>query len=385
MKHLFKQTFDGLNVLITGHSGFKGSWLAIWLRELGANVIGYALDEPPTNPSNYIVSGVSRYITDIRGDIRDYDNLLSVIEQHKPILIFHLAAQPIVLNSIAEPRLTFETNTIGTINVLEAIRNTDSVRALVSITTDKVYQNEEWLWGYRETDRLGGHDPYSASKAMAEFAIASYRDTYFSPQKYDEHGVAIASVRAGNVIGGGDFAQFRLVPDCMRAFMNGNPIGIRNALSVRPWQLMLEPLSGYLWLAVKLLETGPAFAEAWNYGPLENKGVSAQTVAEKLIELWEGGSWVHTDPGYAKVETGYLRLSWEKAAQRLGWRPVYTLEEALAEITAWFKALTQSADMYDICCEHIAAYAARADELELPWAQNTSEYLLPVTNTTGLR
>ncbi|MCA9930622.1 MAG: hypothetical protein KC419_19190, partial [Anaerolineales bacterium] len=195
----------------------------------------------------------------------------------------------------------------------------------------------------------------------------SYRDTYFPPEKYDEHGVAIASVRAGNVIGGGDFAQFRLVPDCMQALMDGNPIGIRNPLSVRPWQLVLEPLSGYLWLAVKLLEAGPAFAEAWNYGPLETNGISARAIAEKLVELWGTGSWIHTDPGYAKVETGYLRLSWEKAAQRLGWRPVYTWKEALAEITTWFKAFEQSADMYAVCRDHIDAYAARAAELALPW------------------
>lgn len=368
MKHLFQQTFNNLTVLVTGHTGFKGSWLCIWLKECGANVIGYSLPEPPTDPSNFVVSQVGEQITDIRGDIRDYEKLSAVIAEHKPALIFHLAAQPIVLRSVAEPRLTLETNALGTVNVLEAIRNTNSVRALVSITTDKVYHNEEWLWGYRETDRLGGHDPYSTSKAMAELAIASYRDTYFPLAKYDEHGVAIASVRAGNVIGGGDFAPFRLVPDCMRALMAGEPIGIRNPLSVRPWQLVLEPLSGYLWLAVKLLQEGPAFAEAWNYGPLETNGVPAQALAEKLVELWGSGSWVHTDPGYAKVETGYLRLSWEKAAQRLGWRPVYNWEKALADITAWFQAFTQSADMYAACRSHISAYAKRAAELGLPWA-----------------
>ena len=369
MKQLFNQTFENSTVLVTGHTGFKGSWLAIWLKELGANVIGFALDEPPTNPNNYVASNVSEKITDIRGDIRDFDQVLHVFKRYQPSVVFHLAAQPIVLRSVAEPRLTLETNAMGTINILEAIRQTDSVKALVSITTDKVYHNEEWLWGYRETDRLGGHDPYSASKSMAELAISAYRDTYFPPEKYDEHGVAVASVRAGNVIGGGDFAQFRLVPDCMRALMAGEPIGIRNPLSVRPWQLVLEPLSGYLWLAVKLLEEGPAFAEAWNYGPLETNGISAQAIAEKLVEQWGSGSWVHTDPGYAKVETGYLRLSWEKAAQQLGWRPVYTWEEALDEITAWFKAFTLSENMYDVCRSHIINYTNRATELGLPWAK----------------
>lgn len=368
MESLFDGVFNGRTVLVTGHTGFKGSWLALWLKEMGATVIGYSLPEPPTQPSNFTVSRIGEHVVDLRGDIRDYTQLSEVIEQYQPSLIFHLAAQPIVLRSVAEPRLTLETNALGTVNVLEAIRNTDSVRALVSITTDKVYHNEEWLWGYRETDRLGGHDPYSASKAMAELAIASYRDTYFAPQRYDEHGVAMASVRAGNVIGGGDFAAFRLVPDCMRALIDGRSIGIRNPLSVRPWQLVLEPLSGYLWLAVKLLQDGPDYAEAWNYGPLEVNGIPAQQIAEKLIDLWGSGSWEHTDPGYAKVETGYLRLSWEKAARRLGWRPVYTWEEALAEITDWFKAFGRQEDMYDVGKAHVAAYAERARALGLPWA-----------------
>lgn len=368
MESNFNGLYNGRTVLITGHTGFKGSWLALWLKELGANVVGYSLHEPPTDPSNFVVSEIGRTITDLRGDVRDFDRLLGVIEAHQPSIIFHLAAQPIVLRAVAEPRLTLETNALGTINVLEAIRRTDSVRALVSITTDKVYHNEEWLWGYRETDRLGGHDPYSASKAMAELAIASYRDTYFAPQKYDAHGVAVASVRAGNVIGGGDFAQFRLVPDCMRALMDGAPIGIRNPLSVRPWQLVLEPLSGYLWLGARLLLEGPAFAEAWNFGPLETNGIPARDIADRLIALWGSGEWIHTDPGYAKVETGYLRLSWEKAAVRLGWQPVYTWEEALAEIVAWFQAFVAQEEMIAVGRQHIIDYANRARELGLPWA-----------------
>ncbi|MEM7336213.1 MAG: CDP-glucose 4,6-dehydratase [Chloroflexota bacterium] len=368
MMQLFNNTFEGMTILVTGHTGFKGSWLSIWLKEMGANVIGYSLEEPPTETSNFVVSNVADAINDNRGDIRDYGRLLSLIEEHQPSLIFHLAAQPIVLRSVKEPRLTLETNAIGTVNILEAIRNTNCVKALVSITTDKVYYNEEWIWGYRETDRLGGHDPYSASKAMAELAISSYRDTYFPPEKYEEHGVAIASVRAGNVIGGGDFADFRLVPDCMRALMANQPIGVRNPVSVRPWQLVLEPLSGYLWLAVKLLTDGANYAEAWNYGPMETNGISTQAIAEKLIELWGDGEWLHTDPGFAKVETGYLRLSREKAAVFLNWQPVYTWEEALAEIVDWFKAYSKESEMYDICKQHIEAYAQRAAERGLPWA-----------------
>ena len=369
MHQLFNGAFKGKTVLVTGHTGFKGSWLSIWLNELGANVVGYALDEPPTDPSNFLTSGVTDCISDNRGDIRNFEKLRDIIHTHQPEIIFHLAAQPIVLRSVSEPRLTLETNAMGTINVLEAIRQTDCVRVLVSITTDKVYHNEEWIWGYRETDRLGGHDPYSASKAMAELAIASYRDTYFPPEKHAEHGVAIASVRAGNVIGGGDFAAFRLVPDCMRALMADEPIGVRNPVSVRPWQLVLEPLSGYLWLAVQLMgENAVDFMDAWNFGPLETNGISTQAIAEKLIELWGSGEWVHTDPGFAKVETGYLRLSWEKAAVFLNWRPVYTWEEALAEIVDWFKAYQHDETMYDICQQHIATYTQRAHDLGLPWA-----------------
>lgn len=372
MKRLFDNVFDSLPVLVTGHTGFKGSWLSLWLTELGANVAGYSLQDPPTQPSNFELMQLGRRIVDIRADIRDLERLKQVISTHQPRVIFHLAAQPIVLHSYEQPKLTFDTNTIGTVNILEAIRTanstraTESVRALVSITTDKVYQDEEWLWGYRENDRLGGYDPYSASKAMAEYAIASYRHSYFPASRYDQHGTAIASVRAGNVIGGGDFADYRLVPDCMRALMATEPILIRNPFSIRPWQHVLEPLSGYIWLAARLLQDGPAFAEAWNFGPLEQTGVTTQALAEKLIQLWGSGSWKATDPNPEK-ETGYLRLSWEKAAARLGWRPVYMVDEALAEITAWFKAYQQKSDMFDVGRQHIEAYVKKATGLGLPW------------------
>jgi CDP-glucose 4,6-dehydratase len=363
----FNNIYQNQTVLITGHTGFKGSWLTTWLLQLGANVIGYSLPDAPTTPSNFEASGLSQHITDVRGDIRDFDTLRQTIETHQPAIIFHMAAQPIVLRSVQEPKLTIDTNAGGTVNVLEAIRHTNCVRALVSITTDKVYDNEEWLWGYRESDRLGGHDPYSASKAMAELAIASYRDTYFAPASYGEHGVAVASTRAGNVIGGGDFAAYRLVPDCMRALMAGEPIGIRNPLSIRPWQHVLEPLSGYLWLGAKLLQESADFAEAWNFGPMEQKGIPAQQLAEKLVELWGSGSWVHTDPGFAKVETGQLRLSWEKAATRLDWQPVYAWDQALGEITAWFKAFQNGENMLDVCQAHIQTYVEQAKLRGVGW------------------
>ncbi|MFO7661489.1 MAG: CDP-glucose 4,6-dehydratase [Chloroflexota bacterium] len=364
----FDNVYDGLPVLVTGHTGFKGSWLVTWLLELGAQVIGFSLPEPPTRPSTFVAARLAERITDVRGDIRDLDALRDTIVSHRPQIAFHLAAQPIVLRSVELPKLTIDTNAGGTVNVLEAIRTTDSVSALVSITTDKVYENQEWLWGYREADQLGGHDPYSASKAMAELAIAAYRSTYFRPDAYGrEHQVAVASTRAGNVIGGGDFADFRLVPDCMKALMEGRPIGVRNPLSVRPWQHVLEPLSGYLWLGARLFREGPAFGEAWNFGPLEQKGVPARDLADKLVELWGGGSWVHTHPGYAEVETGQLRLSWDKAAHRLNWRPVYTWVDALAEITGWFKAYQAGDDMQAVTLRHIQQYMARAGEQGLDW------------------
>lgn len=340
----------------------------MWLLALGADVVGYSLEAPPTDPSNFVASSLGRYITDVRGDIRDLERLCQTVETHKPEIIFHLAAQPIVLRSFEQPQETFHINALGTVNLLEAIRTTNYVKAAVFITTDKVYENEEWFWGYRETDRLGGHDPYSASKSMAELAISAYRHSYFS----DENRPAVGTVRAGNVIGGGDFAEYRLVPDCMRALMSGRPIAIRNPLSVRPWQLVLEPLSGYLWLAANLLRHGAEYAEAWNFGPLEQIGVTAAELAEKLVALWGSGSWIQTNPELAKAETGLLRLSWEKSAARLGWRPVYNWEEALTEITVWFKAFQSGdEDMLKVGRDHIQRYVDRAAELELAWTKGT--------------
>ncbi|MBK8986029.1 MAG: CDP-glucose 4,6-dehydratase [Chloroflexi bacterium] len=377
MKDLFANAFEGQTVLVTGHTGFKGSWLTAWLLELGARVVGFSLDEAPTTPSNFVVSGLSQHVTDVRGDIRDLAAVQAVIETYRPTIVFHLAAQPIVFRSLAEPKLTLDTNAMGTVNVLEAVRATNSVKSVVCVTTDKVYANQEWIWGYRESDPLGDYDPYSASKAMAELAIASYRESYFPARTYDKHGVAIATVRAGNVIGGGDFADYRLVPDCMRALMAGEAIQIRNPLSVRPWQHVLEPISGYMWVAVKLLQEGPAFAEPWNFGPLEQKGVTAGALAERLVELWGSGSWVHTHPELEKSETGHLRLSWDKAATRLDWRPVYNWEKALAEIVGWYKifqsaagsSADESANMHEANRAHLQTYVDHARAVGVGWTR----------------
>jgi len=372
MQDAFGRVFHRMPVLVTGHTGFKGSWLSIWLQELGAEVVGYSVDVP-TVPSNFGATRLGQRVVDVRGDVRDLDALRRVIEEHEPRVVFHLAAQPIVRLSYAEPKETFDINVGGAVNVLEAVRLTDSVEAVVCVTSDKCYENREWLWGYREIDRLGGHDPYSASKAMTELAVASYRRSFFPVETYAEHGTALASARAGNVIGGGDWAQDRLVVDCMRALMDGEPILVRNPHSVRPWQLVLEPLSGYLWLAAKLVQEGGRFAEAWNFAPPEHVAVSVGDLVQKLIELWGAGEWEDLSAGQARAphETGLLRLSWEKAANRLGWRPVYDWHEAAAETVSWFKTYHEHGaemDLYDACVGQIARYVDRARELGIVWA-----------------
>lgn len=377
MSNTLQDTFAGLSVLVTGHTGFKGSWLSIWLNELGAKVIGYSL-EPPTTPSNFDLSRLSDRIVDIRDDILNLDALQGAIEEHRPQAVFHLAAQAIVLKSFDEPKATLDTNVAGTVNVLEAIRRSRCVKAFVCITSDKCYENRNWLWGYRENDTLGGHDPYSASKAMAELAVASYRRSFFPGEKSDENRVAVASTRAGNVIGGGDFGEFRLVPDCMRALLSEETVRVRNPLSVRPWQHVLEPLSGYLWLAAKLLRNGDEYAGAWNFGPSERHEVTAGDVVERIIELWGSGSMARAEADESGRERAFLRLNWDKAANRLNWRPVYTWEEALGETVNWFKihqkhgAAAEPSDMYDVCAAHVRDYTERAQELGVEWAGQAS-------------
>lgn len=376
-----KSNFDGIynnkKVFVTGHTGFKGSWLSTWLTKLGATVIGYSLEEPPTIPSNFELSHLKDKITDIRGDVRDYDHLSKTINKYKPDIVFHLAAQPIILRSYEEPKLTFDTNAGGTVNILESLRNNDSVKALVSITTDKVYKNKEWVWGYRETDVLGDTDPYAASKAMAEHAIESYRHSYFSEQGLGERHLAVASTRAGNVVGGGDFADFRLVPDCIKALMSGESIGIRNPLSTRPWQLVFEPLSGYLWLGAKLWqEPSGGFDRAWNFGPKAVHGITVGEIADIIVEKWGSGAWENTGKEEEqKLEKGLLSLDWTSAKAYLGWEPVYDHHETIEEVVDWFKEYQKQKeknenkiDMFDTCSRHIDEYTKKAKSLKLPWA-----------------
>ncbi len=363
MKNQFLNCYEGKTVLVTGHTGFKGSWLALWLKELGAQVIGYSLP-PPTTPSHFAATRLEEKIIHIEGDIRDFEKLQQAITHYQPEIIFHLAAQAIVLDSYADPKATFEINAQGTVNVLEAARHCEAVQAMVMITTDKCYDNKEWIWGYRENDPLGGQDPYSASKAMAELAIAAYQKSFFK-----ENGPAVASARAGNVIGGGDFSPHRTLPDSMKALIEGKPIQIRNPHSIRPWTSVLDPLSGYLWLGVCLLEEGRPYAQAWNFGPLENPGIAVHTLVEKAIELWGEGEWVNASKSNIKPEMKMLRLAWDKAANDLNWRPVYNWEESVKETIDWFKAYAAGHDMYEVAVSHIEDHAVKASELNLPWAK----------------
>jgi len=321
----------GKVVLLTGHTGFKGSWLSLWLQSMGARVIGYAL-VPPTNPSLFEVAEVGKEMISIIGDIRDFDKLKATFSEHKPEIIIHMAAQPLVRYSYANPIETYSTNVMGTVHLLEAARLGNSVRAIVNVTTDKCYENREWAWGYRENEPMGGFDPYSNSKGCSELVTAAYRNSYFHPEKYKEHGVALASGRAGNVIGGGDWAEDRLIPDIMRAITKGEPVNIRNPYAIRPWQHVLEPLSGYLVLAKKLYEEGSSYAESWNFGPNDEDAKPVQWIVDRLTNAWgEDASWV-LDSGDHPHEAHYLKLDCSKAKTRLDWHPKWHLEEALGRI-----------------------------------------------------
>lgn len=369
MNHAFGAVFDGRTVLVTGHTGFKGSWLSLWLQALGAHVVGYSLPAP-TEPSNFDLSQIRDGMVDVLGDVRDYSWLYETIEAYQPEIIFHLAAQPLVLHSYTDPKETFDVNAGGTVNILEAARQCASVKAVVIVTTDKCYQNKNWLWGYRENDRLGGTDPYSASKSMAELAVASYNASFFK----NPGSPAVASVRAGNVIGGGDFSKYRIVPDCMKALMAHEPVMVRNPASVRPWLNVLDPLSGYLWLGAQLLNEGLAFAEAWNFGPCEQEAISVQMLVEKSIELWNEGDWIDASDSLneAPAEMNLLRINWDKAANRLSWRPVYDWQAALQQTVAWFKAYQKGSQMRDISLKDIEEYTIQAQNAGIKWSGTCS-------------
>lgn len=360
MVDLFNNIYRGKKVLVTGHTGFKGSWLSIWLRELGADVIGYAL-EPYTERDNFVVTGLTDKITDIRGDIRDYEKLLKVFQDCQPQIVFHLAAQPLVRLSYEIPKDTYDVNVGGTVNVLEAIRVTDSVKVAVMVTSDKCYENKEWIWGYRENDSMGGYDPYSSSKGAAELVIAGYRNSFFNPDRYSQHGKAIASVRAGNVIGGGDWAKDRIIPDCIRALEQNKPIEIRNPQAIRPWQHVLEPLAGYLLLAAKLYQEPDKYAQAWNFGPDYDSVVNVKDIVELVIKNWGSGEWEDVSDKNAVHEATLLALDCNKAKRYLRWKPILDIEEALKFTVEWYKNYSKE-NVYDLCKKQIIYYCKVAEK-----------------------
>jgi len=323
------QFYNGKRVLIAGHTGFKGSWLTLWLTMMGANVLGYAL-EPNTDPSLFNVLNLQKDIDHVIGDVRDFEKLREVITEFKPEIVFHLAAQPLVRFSYREPRLTYETNVMGTVNLLEAVRQTKSVRAVVNVTSDKCYENKEWVWGYREIDPMGGYDPYSSSKGCSELITAAYRNSYFKNTE-----TAIASARAGNVIGGGDWAEDRLIPDIVRSLSQGKQIIIRNPKATRPWQHVLEPLSGYLLLGKLLYEKGQEFAEAWNFGPTDSSVMTVEEIVKKSIEIWGSGSYV-IDSSEQPHEANLLKLDVSKAEWKLGWHSKIDPKEAIMSTINWY-------------------------------------------------
>lgn len=347
--------WQGKRVFLTGHTGFKGSWMSLWLQSLGTELTGFAL-QPPTQPSLFEVARVADNMRSIIGDIRDLPTLQLALQQTEPEIVIHMAAQPLVRYSYQNPVETYSTNVMGTVHLLEAVRNTPGVKAVVNITTDKCYENREWVWGYRENEPMGGYDPYSNSKGCAELVTAAYRNSFFHPEKYKQHGVALASVRAGNVIGGGDWADDRLIPDIMRAITQGKPVSIRNPHAIRPWQHVLEPLSGYMLLAQKLYEEGTSYAEGWNFGPNDEDAKPVQWIVEKLTQSWgEGASWL-LDSGDHPHEAHYLKLDCSKAKARLDWHPRWNLDETLCKIVDWQKSYQQSADMRAVTLEQIDIY-----------------------------
>jgi len=353
--------WQGKKVFITGHTGFKGSWLSLWLQQLGAKVCGYSL-AAPTLPSLFLEANVAEGMTSHEGDIRDFTKLKDCIEQFKPEIVFHMAAQPLVRLSYENPMETYSTNVMGTVHLLEAVKQVGGVKAVVNITSDKCYENREWVWAYREDEAMGGYDPYSNSKGCAELVASSYRQSFFNKDKYHLHGCALASVRAGNVIGGGDWADDRLIPDMLKAFSNDKPVEIRSPHAIRPWQHVLEPLSGYITTAEHLYEQGPEFAEGWNFGPREEDAKPVQWIVKKLVKQWaDKASWFLSE-GEHPHEAHYLKLDCSKAKMRLDWYPVWNLEETLSRIVIWQKAWLEGQDIKQHTINEIKEYMATKAE-----------------------
>ena len=347
--------WQGKKVFLTGHTGFKGSWLCMWLHQLGAEVTGYALI-PPTEPSLFELCRVGELVDSVIADVRDGEKLAAAMLDAAPEIVIHMAAQPLVRDSYKNPVETYAINVMGTVNLLEAVRRCKSVKAVVNVTTDKCYENREWVWGYRENEPMGGYDPYSSSKGCSELVTAAYRNSYFNPADYAGHGVAVAMARAGNVIGGGDWACERLIPDCVRALLDGEKIIIRNPHAIRPWQHVLEPLSGYLLLARNLYEHGTEYAAGWNFGPGDDDARPVEWIVKKMCAKWGSGAEYKIDDGEHPHEAHYLKLDCSKARAELGWQPRWNLETAIDKIVQWTNAYREKGQMREVCLAQIRHY-----------------------------
>ena len=350
---MFNNVYKDKVILLTGHTGFKGSWLAIWLNMLGAKVVGYSLD-PYSDKGNFMASKLQdKLLADVRGDIRDQKKLNETIQKYQPEIIFHLAAQALVKTAYNDPVETYETNTMGTVYVLEALRHNACLKTAIMITSDKCYENVEQMWGYKETDRMGGYDPYSASKGAAELIISSYRNSYFNPKDYKKHGKAVACVRAGNVIGGGDWSENRLIPDCIRFIESGQDIEIRNPIATRPWEHVLEPLSGYLRVGEKLLEDPIAYATSFNFGPHISANKPVLEVVQRLAQYYGKGKVVNASDPNAVHENILLNLDVTKAYVMLDWQAKWGLQDAVEKTVDWYQEALKGDDMYDFCVQQI--------------------------------
>ncbi|MFC1551700.1 CDP-glucose 4,6-dehydratase [Candidatus Latescibacterota bacterium] len=351
---MFENVFSNKTVLITGHTGFKGSWLCILLRELGANVVGYSL-EPYTERDNFVVCGLKDKITHIIGDVREFHNLSKVFKKYQPEFVFHLAAQPIVRESYVYPKDTYDINVGGTVNVLECCRLNDSIRVIINITSDKCYENRECIWGYREDDPMGGHDPYSSSKGCSELITAAYRNSFFSSNNSKEDIKSLSSARAGNVIGGGDWQKDRIIPDCVRALESNEPIEIRNPHSTRPWQHVLEPIYGYLLLATNMYLESHKYCGKWNFGPNPESQINVGEMADLIVAKWGNGSWINKSDHKALHEAKLLCLDISKAKLYLKWMPVWNTEMTIEKTVEWYKEYKRK-DPYEICVKQFNEY-----------------------------
>ena len=350
MQSVNQDFWRGKRVFLTGHNGFKGSWISLWLQSMGAELHGLAL-QPPTAPALFDEARIASGMQSTIGDIRDYPTVLAAMQACKPDIIIHMAAQPLVRYSYQEPVETFATNVMGTVHVLEAARQVGTAKAVINVTTDKCYENKEWVWGYREDEPMGGHDPYSNSKGCSELVTSAYRQSFF-----EQSGIALASARAGNVIGGGDWAADRLVPDILRAFENSQPVIIRNPHAIRPWQHVLEPLAGYLILAEQLYAKGQHFAGGWNFGPHDEDARPVQWIVERMVNAWGNEASWQLDNGDHPHEANYLKLDISKAKAKINWQPRWRLGIALDKIIDWHHSWLGKTDIQNTCLQQISDY-----------------------------